>query len=151
MVLYSAASIGPVAPVALPAPLSVPSVLTMTQLLPIAPAVVVKAKLAKFEATCICADVRPMTELMVPEPLLKPTPGMAGFKVTLKYPLVIELVAAVIKPAMPPSVPVAPEARPTAPDEYTLVMTPATPFVPTTPPTPLKPPVPLEPVTAPVA
>jgi len=81
-VLYSAASIGPVAPVALPAPLSEPSVLTMTQLLPVAPVVVVKVKALKFEAFCICADVRPVSEGVLGPPLL-PTPGMPEFTVVL--------------------------------------------------------------------
>ena len=81
--LYSADSIGPVAPVLLPASLSVPSVLTITQLLPVAPALVVKLKPSKFDPVCISDDVRPLVVETVPPMVLVPTAAMAGFTVVL--------------------------------------------------------------------
>jgi len=79
VVLYSDDNIGPVAPVALPAPLSVPSVLTMTQLLPDWPVVVVKLKLSKLAPERICVALRPLTLVCDPVP-----PPMAEPKLTVE-------------------------------------------------------------------
>src|SRR5450830_762640 len=65
---HSEASIGKVAPVPVVL-LKLPSVLTITQLLPVAPALVVKLKPVKLEALFICVLLRPV---VVPVPVLSP-------------------------------------------------------------------------------
>ena len=51
---------------------------TITQLLPVAPGVVVKVKPLKLEADCACAAVNPVTPLVVAIPL---TPYKVGLEV----------------------------------------------------------------------
>ena len=66
----SDASIGVVPPPCEPAVLRLPSPLTMTQLLPVAPGVVVKLKPVKLDASCICALFSPVAPVSEPPPAL---------------------------------------------------------------------------------
>ena len=77
---YSEASIGKVAPTALAVLFSVPSTSTITQLLPAAPAVVVKVKLPKLLTVCICAALSPLLPDVPPVPTAVPVPDVVVFQ-----------------------------------------------------------------------
>src|SRR5450432_3570662 len=83
---YSEASIGKVAPVAPPALLSVPSTSTITQLLPVAPGVIVKLKPVKFDALRICASVRPVPPAEVDWPEVVTSQKLALTVAALLFP-----------------------------------------------------------------
>ena len=68
VVEYSEASIGRVPPPDVPALFNDPSALTMTQLLPVAPGVVVKVKPVKLDAVCIWVVVKPVVPVVTPKP-----------------------------------------------------------------------------------
>ena len=81
VVEYSEASMGVVPPPGVPLAFKEPSALTMTQLLPVAPGVVVKVKPVKLAEFVIALLDSP--ETVPAPPIVKPIPVRMGFTLLL--------------------------------------------------------------------